>query len=233
VSQKRGAALEVAIARGGSHYARVGRARIVRQHPPVANDANGVFYAGHAPIDFLGALAGGQMLALEAKQQHGQSWPIANLRDDQRDAMRAFHELGADVRLVLDFLDRHEVFSIAWPTLAAFLDAPPRESLTITWCRAHGLLMREETAHDADRRRVLFLDAVPHPNKHEAIALLARAVTRKTIAATETKTFGDDAAPLSVEERRARTERALLDGIERQLSRPRRSFRPFNIKTKR
>lgn len=251
MSTRRGGALELAISRAGRDYRHAGRACIVRQSPPIANYNNGIIFSGTAPIDFLGTLPGGQLIAIEAKETRTASLPLSRIRDDQRELMRALHTLGGDVHLVVDFSEVLEVFAIGWSVVAAFIAAPARQSLSLTWCRCNGLLLPEENTDDSTRRRVLFLDGAPHPGAEYAREELAVLEQRKASAPfsidrpgdrlvinkdqdviEELLSEGDRASidfpsvplRLTAEQRRDRIINATQAGIDNQLRRPRRTF---------
>lgn len=221
----RGKPLELAIGRAARAYRREGRLALVRQHTPTATGKDGFMqYSAAAPIDFLGTLAGGKALAVEAKSTSGTSWPIAELREDQQTALGAMHSLGAVVYLVLSFDKTAETYRVGWPELAAFLARPWRESLTPTWCQAFGLLVPETDRDDSTRRRCMLLDAQEAPGAAQArlaqVEEQQRALSRpaKPEPCQEALPLAPPAYPkLTEEERRARIVDACNEGIARQL----------------
>lgn len=240
-SERRGGDLENAVSRNARLERSTGACVLVRQFPPMANTSAGMAFVGKAPIDLLGVLKGGQMLAIECKEVQGRSLPLSRLRDDQRRLMAYLHELGADVRLIVDFTTLSEVYTVSWPLVAAFIATPTRESLSVEWCRAFGLLLPEV----ADPlRRVRFLDGAEHPQKADALVAVAkeerahrnsRSIPQSS-AEVLARMMADDAPAagpqrLTPEQRRARTEAALTEGIQRQASKPPRTFNPNKKRT--
>ena len=221
----RGRPLEVAILRAARKYRKDGRAMLVKQSPPIATGADGlIVYSGTAPVDFLGCHRDGRALAIETKSTKRPSWPIADLRDDQREALSALDALGADVRLVLAFDELGETYALPWRTVASFLANPWRESFTPAWCRAFGLLVPEQDRGEGSRRRCLFLDAAEHVDAAQARLAMVEEQQR---AKPATKVEAEPARPaapsrpsfvsLSEEERRARILDACNEGIGRAL----------------
>lgn len=222
----RGRPLEVAILRAARKYRKDGRAMLVKQATPMATGADGlIVYSGTAPVDFLGCHRDGRALAIEAKSTKRPSWPIADLRDDQREALSAFDGLGADVQLMLSFDELGETYALPWRPVATFLANPWRESFTPAWCRAFGLLVPEQDRGDESRRRCLFLDAAEHVDAAQArLAMVEEQQRAKPVAKVEEPEPARLAAPsrpsfvsLSEEERRARILDACNEGIGRAL----------------
>lgn len=228
----RGRALELAVARQAREYRRQGRAVLVRQRTPQATAGDGrVVHAAAAPVDFLGARVGGRALAVEAKQESGMSLALSRFDDDQRAALAALHLMSAEVVVLVAFEALGETYSIMWSTLAGFLAAPWRASLSPTWCRAHGLLVPEVERDSLRRRRCLFLDAAPHPQIESAGVEVAAEQARAEALARppeplvlEVSTQPPSAyAGLSTEQIRDRLVDAVNTGIDRQLRRQRRN----------
>ncbi len=180
----RGRQLELAVKRAAVDYRKARRCVLLQQYPRTATGRDGeLIYAGSAPADFLGAIASNvddaRALAVECKEVNGSSLPLSRLDDEQRMALDVLHQLGALVYLVVDFVPVEEVYVIDWRHVAEFRSAPWRESLSLAFCRAHGLLVPEVNRDGkAGYRRALFLDGKEHP--------LAEAA-RRTIAAERDK----------------------------------------------
>jgi hypothetical protein len=167
----RGKGLELGLAHEGKACLKSGRAAIVRQYPRMAAGPDGtMIYAGDAPVDFLGARAGGHAIALEAKETDRESFPLDDdhLSRAQIAACRALISMGVEVQIVIDYKRVAEVYAIPWAAVDAFLAAPWRASLSLDWARAHGLLLPEHDRDDETRRRTLFLDGAPHPERGAA-----------------------------------------------------------------
>ena len=233
MSRGKGKPLELAIGRAARAYRHAGRAMLVRQTPPITNGPDGMLiYSGSAPIDFIGTKAGGKALAIEAKSTKGTSWPIALLEEQQRTAMEEFHRMGAEVLLVVAFDELFETYAIPWPTLAPFLLAPWRQSLSPTWCRALGLLVPESDRDDDAKRRCLFLETAEHIEATQARAELAEEQARALARAPRRVAVQDELdipgppprpnsyAGLTPDQIRARILAAAEAGIERQLKNP-------------
>lgn len=185
-STRRGGALELAIKRAGAGlYRPAGRACITQQFPDIANMGDGtVGYASGAPVDFLGALQGGRLIAIEAKSTKGQSLATERLRPDQQRLMGILASLGADVRLVIAFgadgtKTLGEVYSIGWPAVATFLAVGWRASFSRTWARVEGLHLPVEHPGNAATRRVLWLDGHEHPDRRAAVDQLEAEKARR------------------------------------------------------
>lgn len=234
MSRAKGKPLELAIGRAGRAYRKDGRAMIVRQTPPITNGPDGMLiYSGSAPIDFIGCKAGGRSLAIEAKSTKQTAWPIALLEEQQRTAMDEFYKMGGEVLLIVAFDELAETYAVPWPTLAPFLLAPWRQSLSPTWCRALGLLVPESDRQDDAKRRCLFLEAAEHidaVNARIAIAEeqakeLERAPRRRAAVQDELDIPGPPMKPnsyagLSKDQVKARILAAAEAGLERQLKTP-------------
>lgn len=223
----RGKPLELAISRSGRDYRKAGRAMLVRQSPPISNGPDGLlFYAGDAPIDFLGCVAGGRALALESKSTQRVSWPIAELRDDQREALGQMHRLGAHTAVILSFDEHQETYLLPWLPLFAFLENPWRESISVQWCRAHGLVIDETDRDDEKKRRCPFLEAKAHPERDAAREYVTEEEHRARERAAarpapepeqETLPMPSRHAGLTHEQRLDRILNAANDGVQRQL----------------
>lgn len=223
----KGKPLELAFARAAKAYRREGRAYLARQYPPVSVGHDGTLgYTDKAPIDFLG-VADGKAVAIEAKSCEGTSWPTSLLRDDQRDALDAFHKAGGSAQMVLSFDRCAETYLVTWERLAAFLERPWRESLTRTWCRAYGLLVPEPDRDDPSRRKTMFLDAVAHPEAAEALIAVTEERQRAEANRISCTVQEIDEAPpafkpsayvgLTAEQRAERIRAACLEGVDRQM----------------
>ena len=87
----RGLAWELTLEQRHREYRRDRRAVIFRCHP--RRDRSGK-YLEDAPPDFLGALADGRAVALEAKDHAGARWPLSRLADHQARDLEAVHLAG-------------------------------------------------------------------------------------------------------------------------------------------
>lgn len=160
--------LEKAIARASQQYRRLGRRCIlVKQETATATRADGsmVYTRKGAPCDFLGAVDGTPW-AVEAKSIGGDSFPLEERREDQRRHLQILHDNGFKVWLCIEFTDHQEVFLVGWEAVVEFLRAPWRKSLSLQWCRAHGILLPENST-GGENRKVLFLDGLDHPRGEE------------------------------------------------------------------
>lgn len=163
----RGRELELAVKRAAVEYRKESRACLVQQFPRTATGPGGTLvYAGSAPADFLGAI-GNVASAVECKECAAKSFPLANIDTEQRAALDAFEAYGFDVFLVIDMAAYGEVYILPYFTVAAFIAAPYRKSLTIDYLRAFGQLVPMEG--EDKKRRALFLDAVAHPEADRAL----------------------------------------------------------------
>jgi penicillin-binding protein-related factor A (putative recombinase) len=158
-------------------YRKQGRCYIDDRPTPTYTRADGSKgFASRAPIDFRGTIPGGRAYAREAKDTSEASFPLAQLREDQRDALDAVLALGADVGVVIAFLPGWTVFDVPWRPLAEFVRNPWRQSLTQEMCAAWGMLLPYSDG------RVWFLDGKPHPNKLDLIDVIAREAVAARIA---------------------------------------------------
>lgn len=201
----RGKGLELGLAHEGKACLKSARAAIVRQYPRMAAGPNGtMIYAGDAPVDFLGARAGGHAIALEAKETDRESFPLDedHLSRSQIAACRALVSMGVDVQLVIDYKRVAEVYAIPWARVDAFLAAPWRASLSLDWARAFGLLLPELYRDDETRRRTLFLDGAPHPERSAAINRVVAERTACPVITLDQKLAADDARDRRWAERR-------------------------------
>lgn len=231
----KGKPLELAIARAAKAYRREGRAYLQRQYPPVSVGPDGTLgYNDKAPIDFLG-VADGKAVAIEAKSCEGTSWPTSLLRDDQRDALDAFHKAGGSAQIALSFDKHAETYLVAWERLSAFLAAPWRESLTVEWARAYGLVVPEVDRKDPTRRKTMFLDAQEHPAAAEALVAVSADRQRAEVNRVSEPESAIDDAPrpfkpsayvgLTAEQRAERIRAACLEGVDRQMKARRVAWR--------
>jgi penicillin-binding protein-related factor A (putative recombinase) len=226
----RGRIAELAVARQARIYLREGRAWLARQRVQQATGRDGrVVHVSAAPVDFIGASSGGRALALEVKQEAGESVALERFDDAQRGALGALHQLGAQVLVVFAFMAQPlEVYIVPWGACATFLGAPWRQSLSRAWCRANGV-MAPAHCERGTLHRIAFLDAAPHVEQAaardqveaERAAALARPPREEQLE------LAAPIAPspykgLSADAIRDRLARACADGIDRQLRRQRR-----------
>lgn len=222
----KGKALELAISRAATRYRQEGRAMLIRQQPPIASVNGAVQYVGKAPVDFLGGLAGGQGLAVEAKStEEKKSFELRHLRDEQRANLSALYALGQRVLLVVAFDSEGETFAIDWAHIASFLAKPWRESLSVAWCRAFGLVVPEIDRENPKTRRCLFLDGKEHPQARISNEIVNAEKRRSpSVEPEELDLFADDSPStgsryegLTMEQRKDRILAAAQDGMKRQL----------------
>jgi recombination protein U len=159
-----GRALENAIEKGFAHYKRLGRAVGEKRH-----NGNRKIKGRWMPVissgaDFSGTLQGGRGLHVEAKETARTAWPIADISDDEIKHLNKHHQIGALCLLVIDFTAVGETYAIGWEHVAGFLTNPWRESLSLDWCRAFGVVVPNENGV------CLFLDGVARPDVIECMA---------------------------------------------------------------
>lgn len=203
----RGKGLELALAREAAACLKSGRAGLVRQYPNVRMGPDGMQYVGDAPIDFLGARAGGQALALEAKETdrvEGLALDEDHLSAKQIKACRILAGLGVDVQLVIDYKRALEVFAVPWVHVDRFLAAPWRASLSRDFACAYGLLLPERDREDDKARRVLFLDGVPHVEQATALLRVQTERQSRAVVSLDAAHARDDASDERWAKRRGR-----------------------------
>jgi penicillin-binding protein-related factor A (putative recombinase) len=203
----RGKPLELGLWHEGKACFKSARAAIVRQYPRMAAGPDGtMIYAGDAPVDFLGARAGGHAIALEAKETDRESFPLDedHLGRSQIAACRALVSMGVDVQLVIDYKRVAEVYAVFWGHVDAFLDAPWRASLSLDWARAYGLLLPEHDREDERLRRTLFLDGAPHPDQADCLLRVQTERQSRPVITLDQKLAADDARDRRWAERRER-----------------------------
>jgi penicillin-binding protein-related factor A (putative recombinase) len=233
----RGNPLERALVRGAQHYRRAHGRKVVlvKQHTPMhQTDDGGLAYSDRgAPVDMIGGIEG-HAWGVEAKETAVDRFPLEDRKQSQREALRVLWDCDFIIGLVIDFTARGEVYLIWWPAVAAFEAAPWRRSLSLDWCRVHGLLLPELKRGSEDDRATLFLEGAPHPDRAVAVERMEadRAASkpltedRQLCLADErdrrwaermgiTRTRG--LQPITPEEARERIMRATQEGIERQL----------------
>jgi penicillin-binding protein-related factor A (putative recombinase) len=164
----RGRSLELAVKHAAIAYRKEGRECVlVQQYPRTGTGKDGVLiYAGDAPADFLGAIDN-YPAAVECKETARKSFPLSKIEPDQRAALDAFEESGFDVRLIVDLTGLEECYVLPWFQVAAFIMAPWRKSLSLTWLRAFGQLAPYVEVNG--QFRCLFLDAVAHPEAEQCL----------------------------------------------------------------
>lgn len=232
----RGKPAELAVLRAANRYRREGRCALVRQEPRISAGPDGtVIRTGTAAIDFVGCHgreAGARALCIEVKSTHRSAWPLSEIRSEQIAALDLFASLGADCRLVVAFEAQAESYILGWPTVSKFIADPWRESLSVAWCRAFGLVIEEQDRSDPGKRLAPFLDA----QEHASAALARVAVIEEREAALSRPARPEPSqealelppatyvAP-SEEERRQRIMAACSEGIGRQLAKAARAQR--------
>jgi penicillin-binding protein-related factor A (putative recombinase) len=175
---------EAAMRLAEKSYRKQGHCYIEDRPTPTFTRRNGSRgYLGKAPIDFRGVVHGGKAYAREAKDTSELSFPLAQLREDQRDALAQVYALGADVGVVILFVKAGEAYDLPWWRLAAFLESPWRQSVTIEMCRAWGLQL------PYDGQRIRFLDGRAHPLISDAVGNVAREEVQARIAAAQSPLF--------------------------------------------
>jgi len=203
----RGKPLELGILHEAAVCAKSGRAWLARQYPRVATGPGGAMhYVGEAPIDFLGARAGGRALALEAKETERESFPLDDdhLSGAQIKTARGLVGLGVEVQLVIDYKRVGEVYAVAWAQVDRFLAAPWRASLSLDWARAYGLRLPETDRFDSEKRHTHFLDGGVHPDLDGAHERVKAERDAGAVISLDEQYARDDARDQRWAERRAR-----------------------------
>lgn len=221
MSHIRGRDLEKAIARASQEYRRRGRRCIlIKQETATATRPDGamVYTRKGAPCDFIGAVDGTPW-GIEAKSISGDSFPLEERREDQRRHLQILHDNGFKVWLCIEFVTNSEVYLVGWEAVADFLKAPWRKSLSLTWCRAMGMLLSESST-GGENRKVHFLDWREHPLGEQSREIVRAEMTKMvpvslplvSIESPPQRTRGPE--KLTMDERMARIRQATQDGIE-------------------
>lgn len=160
----RGRAAERAISLACVTYRKQGRADITKQATGMRKYGSSWKFTTRSPIDYRGTVAGGRAWVGEIKQHKGASFPVSEstLSGKQREAMDVAIDMGADGWLVVDLYDVPECYAVEWKHVREFLCRPTRSSLSLSWLRAYGFVVRE-SGRGTDDFRLWFLERERHP----------------------------------------------------------------------
>ena len=91
------------------------------------------YYRQASTTDYNGVYQG-HYLDFEAKEtQNKQSFPLSNLKDHQVQHMKACHDQGGLVFLLVSFKKLDQVYLLSYPALAAYLKANAKQSIPISY----------------------------------------------------------------------------------------------------
>lgn len=113
-----------------ARYRVQGKALVAQQHPPVqmigGKGAGGKFtgfFRDDGVVDFMGVLAGGRVVAFEAKESDAASWPMSKLPPHQAAFLAQVHAMGGLAFIALRL--RGQAWFVPWSGLNGVASLTP------------------------------------------------------------------------------------------------------------